>query len=565
MSTENSEITPLLSKSPSSDSRAVTIMDWAGFGTTAMAMVPQGFLGGLLADLFMQYTPGYVRFPVDGLFAVSAGLGKERIVRFYNTESFKDLGRKEYWEKVFTLSEWSKWDIINQTWSIIPSAVFSYIGKLSMEGIGNLLAAFNYKWTDLLAAGVRDWRIQLPFMIFPFICNFRGFPYIHKGGVGLIQEAVHYCVENPEYRKLVKEMSSDIDATRKKIKNLFESQDPVKIAEAKKILGKLDLDNKDFEVLRKVLLKNVPEEFREQPEIWKAFISKNILGLAAIGIVMWGFYNFPFIAANMITDLAAFLGLSGSAIISYIAYAAGIMDYLSMSAMSTGVYHTVHDLMNHARGHRVPINILSTPQKTINHSLTALACITGVTPNVYQSLVITKEPIASTVAAGFASAAVEYGGFSALNTERQIKSKIKEDADIKLFYESDKKLLEASDLSKLSEEEIHDLADVFYDTTETEEMDNYDEFSDAPVTGVEVSTPLITGNTTFQPEATFSIANIDSQKKSEFPSQYRPGYLWAKEKVRSAFSCCFWADPASFQPNSLLNTNINYETAPTLT
>lgn len=534
-------------KPTNSDGALVTAFDYTGAFTTAMAMLPQGILGGLLSDLFMQHTPLFVRIPVDMALAVSAGLGKERIVRFYNTESFKDLGRADegqYWDKMFTTRP-TIYDAVNQIWSIVPSGVFSYIGKVGMDGISTLLKGFQNSYTNHIATYVGNPYVQIPFMVFPFLCNLKGFPAIHNGAIELIQNALYYCVENTEFRKHVEQLSLDMEATRIQIKTLYESGEPEKIKEAQELMKNLDIHgNSDVETLRQTLLKNaniVPEVFKQNPESWKAFIAKHAAGLAAMGVTMWGFYNFLALGSAA----ATYWGLGYLS--SYLPSIAGIMNYISLSAMGAGPYHTASNMVEHYNDHHKPVDILSLKDKTINHGLTSLACVSGVTPNVYQSLVLTGEALPTTIASGASSAFVEYGGFSALNTQRQINSKIENDETAKQFYEADQKMLEASNLKNLPKEKIHTLRQQDQPNTHNDPGDEIINFDKIPYAG---------------DDSIVNTNNIQTKKEISLhpvlPDQYRSGYTWAKEGATSivtSIKSCIWKENPPSIPSETSSLN----------
>ena len=435
------EDTPLLSSVKLS--KKVPIMVSAanvvGSVTTFMAMVPQGLLGLLLADkVLLQLNEEFngkniplliVRIGIDGLIFVTAEEGKRRLVRFFNTETFKSFGQKEWWKNNF-FTGWTGLNtlafIVNGAFTLVASGVFVGLAAISFEGVAELLSAYQNSVTDEISAWVRTYYIKAPFMLATLICNLPFFPVAHKAVFYMLCDAAYYLVENPAFRSYKQSIVINLQAARLLWKRINETE-----ANDMKIDFLSACQEKENEFLSEELIKiGQTSAIKITTESWPEFVIKHMsaIGLSCVGII--GLYNF----LSMTDKVATIFHLEK------IAPVVRWMDYISMSAVAIGaIYPMVIAVMNRCFGRHYQVNLLSTASYLWILFSAVLVCLLGGTPNAYQS-VLAKESLVMIMIAAIDSLMIEVYGYYQLTTDKKIKSLCDQNETNKQAYEMDAKI-----------------------------------------------------------------------------------------------------------------------------
>jgi len=248
----------------------------------------------------------------------------------------------------------------------------------------------------------------------------------------------------------------------------FITQGQTKLKKATDLLDRIKPEEKTIEQIRETLLK----EFHElqltgaSPE---PFYRKHAAGLIAMGLCIWGLTNFIsfamaasyFFRGESDDKVNAILtGEDGADVYAEIM---GGMTFCSMMAMATGTYDSAASMVDDACNYRRSVDILSsnitssTAGDIASAALVGVACVTGVTPNVDQSIQA-KQGIPASLASAFASFALEVKGFWELIKKIRLKKALSSNPLAKRIYEADQKMLDASNLKKAKAEEVHTLA-----------------------------------------------------------------------------------------------------------
>lgn len=438
----------------------VKFFDWVGGILTTGAMIPQGILGFLMTDTILTgfgLQNLYVRTVANSIMFFTAEEGKRRLVRFYNTEGFKNLGRPKFWKDFFNPSNWGWEDTINFpgniSISIIASSTFAYITKLSLNGISGLLSKYNTKATDYLSRELLKNYVQYPLMASSFICNMFGFPFIHISFSKLLEELYLYAIENPEFRKIRNLLKEDIEATRLIIKKLYENENIIFVDNGVPMIvnkngSGLTNEQENFNevlrgihqtinstvynseeekinALREYLIQNMPDtkQFPRLIETWPEFFHKNLMGILMSFITVWGFMNFLQMGAGAALMVG---GLLGGGMPAWLITTFGITTYFSLIALGVNsTYNLGRNFMEWCFGRDVPINIFSNARNIWIIGLVSTVCLLGGAPNAYQNI-LAHGSIPEEIVSFLASTFTEAMGMYLLTKHNHIKEVIKE-------------------------------------------------------------------------------------------------------------------------------------------
>lgn len=436
--------------------------DWLGGITTALAMVPQGILGGLLADKIVreEFTtnpiPRVIALVVVG---IGAEEGKRWLVRFFNTRDFKEFSYLR--GKDFNPLNWTLRGVVNGSFTVVASGVFGGLGIIAFDDIAKLFQAYNDKYADAMASVFQQNWLKAIFAGASFGANLVGFPNIHGGAISLLRDGAYYLRENPAYRKLRTKRARKIEAARQLFLQAhydsIEQKAPYLatdcIAHIVTNATLLELDPVTITHLSDLgytqatntyssPFLNQLDEIMPKPQSWPEFFVAHIPATFFTGVGVAGLYNFRFITKmlyNMIPSYSKFPALA-----SYIASSTlQWMDVASMSGLAaSGIYLMAYDAVSSLFGRNPSLQISSAAYRRSIMLLTFLVCGVGGSPNVYQS-VIARETLLLEIAAELASFLIECNGMYTLWMIGKYQQIIDANSDIKLANTVNQILLEA--------------------------------------------------------------------------------------------------------------------------
>lgn len=375
----------------------------AGRYITKGAMVGQFFLAGLLTDHMIREKFGNsdpvlraVSFLVFGYAAYS---GKERLLTFYNSDTFAslaDIDVKAAYRQGVAAPRAAAVKILNHLWAIVPSLGFAYLTKYAeIESAGFIRT---YKGND------GDWKewgpeilaqiVEYPALIAilascSFVCNILGFPGIHQRGFSSFASMVQHVFARSESLEGPLSLEAAFVAGVNPLFTAFNqwmlaSRRPLALpaltegdssshdsgARTSTDTEKLLADSTDqspeqlkaalFRILRRRIEQNAivgasneallgyfeqktDAQLRglltsgdPQPSVAWSKVSA-VLGLGAATACAWGLSNFDSIGESMSADFFAITAEWGGAFSTTLNQVIGILFMLSMTLMSMGL------------------------------------------------------------------------------------------------------------------------------------------------------------------------------------------------------------------------------------
>lgn len=555
---------------------AVPIWDTFGGITTALAMVGQGIFGALwLDDLLRRFNVHVVvRIAPDILMLVAAEEGKRRLVRFFNTQSFKDLAELKTWKARFDPRSWrtgntldTSLDIIGALLkggiTIVASGVFAGLAAISFDESGKFLLQYGNKYTDGLARVAFNRGFQSPFMGAAFLANLLGFYYgIIPGAVALLKDAAYYVAENPQYRRLrEKKLQLPIEAVGLDLKSKVENKQYAEVKQlAQSLLSESDttINFQDEESLKQYLEKldalladgslrekllEISQNFQPtsaQTVLWREFFITHISATISTGVGAVGLYNF----IKMTTDIISMIHVPYlSPALNFMAPFLSRLDYAAMSALAfNAIYPMVMALVARAFGHDPAINVISKTQMVRIIVEAIVICVLGGTPNAYQSLLANENTFMQILAIA-SSFLIELYGYYMLTRTNANNAAVAKDAIQKAALKIDEVLRKARDTKQITPEEIAILHSM-----------QVQEQQQPPLAEVRIDIP----HEEVVDETTPMLRPLPKQAKQEegliaepsVPNQYRPKVQWLVDKFsffRQKFNCA----PAVKEPEAV--------------
>lgn len=436
-----SETTPLLNFAAPRDTLSVKVANTIGSITTFMAMVPQGILGVLLTDkILLGLNQEFnnrniplliVRIGIDGLVFITAEEGKRRLVRYFNTETFKNFGRKQWWKSTF-LTPWSMTDVIafvgNAAFTLVASGVFVGLAAISFDGIADLLLAYKSPITDKISTWVRSYIFKAPFMLATLLCNLPFFPTAHKMAFRLLADAGYYIIENPEFRSYKQSIISKLHAAQSLWKYINEAND-----ETQKIdfLNTYNTVNEKSST-EKLIQIGQQSNIEIKAEAWPEFFTKHSAAISLTGLGILGLYNF----LTMTDKVAAMFRIEQAApVLRW-------MDYVSMSAVAFGaIYPMALAVINQCFGRNYRINLIPTASYLWILISAFFVCLLGGAPNAYQSI-LASESLIMVLIAAIDSLMIEVYGYYQLTKNKKIASLCNDNSTNTQAYAIDSELEE---------------------------------------------------------------------------------------------------------------------------
>ncbi len=222
--------------------------------TVTLAMIPQGFFGGILVvskilnDLGLgnDSAANIVRLLLLPLFVYTSLMGKRQIVAFFSTPAFLNISKKleTLWHKITgkhgkratsadtasiqeTLS-----NILGITfrslYALISGMVFGGLARISLDnknGLTYLLNQIDSTFTREVAKYVTSQSATQIFFIFPaFLSNLVGSPGIVAGGIKNLGDILKFFlfVNNSLYIQYANEFKDKVELARLELKNKAE-------------------------------------------------------------------------------------------------------------------------------------------------------------------------------------------------------------------------------------------------------------------------------------------------------------------------------------------------------
>ncbi len=476
---------------------------YAAYTFTTMSMIIQGILAFLLWEVIWRNIAREgvssiiyecLLYLVGTPLFIGAVIGKVGLVIPYNKISFEELGAsvqllihnpKEFIaHKKHDFQRLTMLEIIayvpNIIMTLIAATVFGVgLTNLGANGIARLLNGYNRPFLNVIAKYVVTYYFQTPFIFSSMACNLLGFPSIHRNAFARLRQFLSFFTTNPSYFHLHEDVMRCLLAANLQLKIGIEEKNSEKLnIFLNDLLSSSEEDQ--FNLAIESLASNQVDDILHNKismaplirlgrrsilsvkiEYGIEFVVTSSVSVIILALVLRGLLNF----FNYTEQTMKLLGMP------YLSVAAGVLDYLSMSAIALDAVFmpTVSFLKSIFFGRNYEANIISFPARLTLGILTAFLIGLGGFPNGYQEAQLGGSRLEVGIAI-FAAWIELFGTYNLIKNSIE-KYKTNKNLYDKLIFHLQSQINDViNELSKLSPDEIKHLSQLYVAPDQSEKI-----------------------------------------------------------------------------------------------